>query len=85
MGKIKQRTLQKQQQKEARLQKAIKAAKAGDFPSLRRTAEAYDIPLTTLRRRLAGGTTYIKAHAYQQLLTTAEEKAVVRWIYQLEE
>jgi len=85
MGKIKQRTLQKQQEKEARLQKAIKAAKAGDFPSLRRTAEAYDIPLTTLRRRLAGGTTRIKAHAYQQLLTTAEEKAVVRWIYQLEE
>ena len=30
------------------------AAKAGDFPSLGRTAEANDIPLTTLRTRLAG-------------------------------
>jgi len=50
MEKIKQRTLQKQQEKGARLQKVMKAAKAGDFPSLRHTAEAYDITLTILRR-----------------------------------
>ena len=69
--------------KEARIKKAIQAVKAGDFPSLRRTAEAYNISLTTFRRRLAGGVSCALAHESQQLLTVAEEKAVVRWIYRL--
>ena len=85
MGKLKPRNKKQNGDKEARIKKAIHAVKSRDFPSLRRTAEAYDIPLTTLRRRLAGGISCALAHESQQLLTVAEEKAVVRWIYRLEE
>ena len=85
MVKVKLRNKKHNEDKEARIKKAIHAVKVGDFPSLRRTAEAYDIPLTTLRRRLGGGVSCALAHESQQLLTVAEEKAVVRWIYRLEE
>ena len=85
MGKLKLRNKKQKGDKEARIKKAIHAVKSGDFPSLRRTAEAYDIPLTTLRRRLAEGISCALAHESQQLLTVAEEKAIVRWIYRLEE
>ena len=85
MVKVKMRYRKQKEDKEARIKKAVQAVTAGDFPSLRRTAEAYNIPLTTLRRRLAGGVSRALAHESQQLLTIAEEKAVVRWIYRLEE
>ena len=55
------------------MKKPIYAVKFRDFLSLRRTAEAYDIPLTTLRRRLAGGIFCALGCESQQLLTVAEE------------
>ena len=56
------RNRKQKEDKEARIKRAIKAVKAGNFPFLRRTAEAYNIPLTTLRRRLAGGVPCALAH-----------------------
>ena len=55
MGRVKCRVLRKAADKETNLQKAFQAAKKREFPSLRQTAEAYNIALITLRRRLQGG------------------------------
>ena len=55
MGRAKRRVLRKAADKEANLQRAIQAANKDEFPSLRQTAEAYNIALTTLRCQLQGG------------------------------
>ena len=55
LGQVKRDVLQKAAGEETNLQKAIQAANKNEFPSLRQTAEAYNIALTTLRRQLQGG------------------------------
>jgi len=85
MGKIKKRLLLSENEKEVRIQKAMKAYTAGKFRSLRKTAEAYGLAYTTLNRRVHGGLPRMLAHAYQQLISPAEEKAILRWIIKLEE
>ena len=87
MGKLKKRkqlVLEEGQREEA-LQQAIKAMKEGRFSSQRRAAEAYGVHYSTLRRRLKGSTSRQKAHIKQQLLSPADEKAIVRWIVRMEE
>ena len=64
------------------MQQAIKAMKEG---RLRRAVEAYGVHYSTLRRRLEGSTSRGKAHIQQQLLSPADEKAIVRWMIRMEE
>jgi len=74
---------------EADREKAIKNAcdgvQQGRFASIRKAAEAYEVHYSTVRRRLRGAKARKLAHVHQQLLTPAEERAIVRWIVQLEE
>lgn len=87
MGKVKQRAdkaLVEVQQEEA-LKQAAKGLNEGRFKSLRRAAEAYGVHYSTLHRRMKGSTSRRKAHIKQQLLSPADEKAIVRWIVRMEE
>ena len=52
--------------------------------SIRAAAEAHGIPFSTLQDRLKGATTKRKSHLKQQLLSPTDEKAIIRWIKDLE-
>jgi len=54
------------------------------FTSMRRATEAHGVHYS-LGRRLKGGTSGKAAHIKEQLLSTADEKAIVRWIVWMEE
>src|SRR5258706_16208673 len=69
MGRVKCCVLRKAVDKETNLQKAIQAAKKSEFPSLRQTAEAYNIALTTLRYRLQEGECSKYSISWRMLLT----------------
>jgi len=61
------------------------AYEGGQYPSIRKTADAFGVGYTTLHRCLNGGQSRSKVHISRQLCTLAEEKAIVRWIVKLEE
>ena len=46
---------------------------------IRREAKAFAIGYKTLYRRIHRGQTCNMAHAYQQILTISEEKAILKW------
>jgi len=88
MGKLKQRRVQvakEEAEYEKALQSACNRVQRGLFPSVRNAAEAFGVHYSTLRRHLKGGKSRKLAHVHQQLLTLAEERAIVRWIVRLEE
>ena len=71
---------------EDRIQLAIDAiANAGLKPngdqklSMRKAADTYDIPCTTLHSRMKGLRTHAEAHVEQQALSPAEEEVLVKW------
>jgi len=68
---------------EADIQSAITALRAGEYPSIRKCAEALHIPRPTLQHRLAGRISRSTAHEMQHILTKPEEKTLVRWITHL--
>jgi hypothetical protein len=57
-----------------RLTRALKDYKAGCFKSYRATAQAWNIPKTTLIERATGRKPRNQAHKDKQTLTAAEEK-----------
>ena len=62
---------------EEKIQAAVADLKAGVFDNIQQAAYNYEMPPTTLRGRLSGVPTCHEAHAYQQLLTDAQERVVV--------
>ena len=55
------------------------------YSSIRRCADAFQVPFSTLRGRLNGGRkSYSEAAVDRQLLKTAEEKVIVKWISDLD-
>ena len=68
---------------ESNIYKAITAFRANQYPSIRATARAFSIPHTTLSSRIAGTTSRRNAHESKQLLSSAEEKTLMRWITHL--
>ena len=67
---------------EERLQRAIKAVKSGQEVSVPNASEAFDVDLRTLYRRIAGTSAARNvAHEEQQRLTSAEEKALVKFCF----
>lgn len=85
MGRVKTRRLKSEIQKESIIAQALKGLESGTYPSIRKAADITGIAYTTLQRRWHGGSTRVKSHEHQQLVTAAEERAIVRWIYKLEE
>ena len=87
MGRLKKRAQKALEEglREEVLEQVVKAMNDGRFTPMRRAAEAYGVHYSTLRRRLKGGSSRKAAHIKQQLLSTADEKAIVRWIVQMKE
>ena len=62
----------------------LKGLKSGHYSSISKAANICGVAYTTLRRRFHGGKGRVGGHEVQQLLTAAEEQAIVHWIYRLE-
>jgi transposase-like protein len=71
---------------EKQLQKAIRAVQSGLEGGVASAVEIYGVSRTTLYYRLSGKReSRQKAHESQQRLITAEEKAVVRWCFEMDD
>ena len=68
---------------ESVIDEAILAIKAKRYKSVRAAAHAFSIPRSTLRYRMAGRTSRSHAHETTQILSSAEEKTLLKWITQL--
>jgi hypothetical protein len=65
------------------MQDAILAYKSGRYRSVRAAANAFSIPPSALSYRLTGRTSHSQVHESEQILSHAEEKALVRWLTRL--
>ena len=84
MGVLRPRS-SKISQKETQLQKAIAAHHRKQYKSLRKCADAFSVPYSTLRDRINGGRVARDvAHTEQMLLSPQQEKSVVKWIANLD-
>ena len=68
------RIMKQKEEKEVWIKQAIQAVKSGDFPSLNRTVVAYNIPLTTLQRRLAVVVSCALAHLKATIINSSRRK-----------
>jgi hypothetical protein len=68
---------------EERIQKSISAYTTGEFASIRKASNAFEVPFSTVQARMAGRNSYPIAHESQQTLTNAEETILERWITRL--
>ncbi len=66
--------------REVAIQNAIRDLNSGVYTSQRKAAEAYGIPRSSLRGRLAGQQSHAIAHQHQQRLTPEQEGFLVQWI-----
>jgi hypothetical protein len=69
---------------EGRILLAISAIKQGQFHSVRVATASYDIPRTTLRRRIKGMTSQRDSTPNSQNLTPYEQSALVQYILDLD-
>ena len=65
------------------LSKAISAYREGKYTSLRKCADAFSVLRSTFALRLFGGVSRSTSYEYEQYLSTAEEKTLIRWISRL--
>ena len=72
-------------QKEGRIVLAVQAFKQGHFMSLRAAAYAYDVPESTLRRRVKGIPARRDAVPTNRKLATTEESTLLKWILSRDE
>ena len=56
---------------------AIATYRSHEYSSIRATARAFSLPITTLRRHLTGGVLRSTSHESEQYLSPAEEKILV--------
>jgi DDE superfamily endonuclease/Tc5 transposase DNA-binding domain/helix-turn-helix, Psq domain len=68
---------------EEKIQKAIVALQLKEYKSIRKAAEHFEVPKSTLADRLAGKKTRTQTHEMAQILSNAEENTLVRWISRL--
>ena len=57
---------------------ALAAYRNGEYTSVRKCTYAFYIPAYTLSDRLSTRTSYAKSHKSQQILSTAEEEALIK-------
>lgn len=70
--------------KEGRLELAVQGYKRGQFQNPTAAAKAYDVPVVTLRRRIAGTPAQRGAIAKTRLLTPTEEESLLQWILSID-
>lgn len=68
---------------EVDIQAAISAIKNREHTSIRQAATAFKVRYSTLRGRMSGRNSRAVAHETEQLLSTAEESTLSRWITRL--
>jgi hypothetical protein len=71
-------------EREGKILLAIKAYNAGRFQSLRRAANTYDVPYTSLRHRYAGMPARRDSTPNCKRLSESEEQTVIRYILDLD-
>ena len=74
----------KENEREAQIQRALKALESGKYTTLGEAAIAFKVPKSTLGHRRTGRQTRRKAHEKEQLLSAATEEAIVKWILKLD-
>ena len=72
-------------QYEARIQLAVEALRSGQIRSVRKAADAFDVPKSTLHRRVKGGGTRQEAQVQNRKLRPTEEAALIRWIESMDD
>ncbi|RAL61535.1 hypothetical protein DID88_009574 [Monilinia fructigena] len=68
---------------EEKIQNAIIALQLKEFKSIRKAAEYFEVPKSTLIARVAGRKSHTQSHEMAQILSNAEENTLVRWISRL--
>ncbi|RAL66321.1 hypothetical protein DID88_005991 [Monilinia fructigena] len=68
---------------EEKIQNAIIALQLKEFKSIRKAAEYFEVPKSTLIARVAGRKSRTQSHEMAQILSNAEENTLVRWISRL--
>ena len=71
-------------QKEGRIALALQAFQRGQFSSIRAAASTYDVPESTLRRRVKGIKARCDSVPVNRKLTTSEESALIQWILSMD-
>jgi hypothetical protein len=71
-------------QKEGRLDLSIAAIQASPILNTQKAAQLYDVPRTTLRRRLQHVPTVQQFNAQKRKLYPTEEQSLVEWILELD-
>lgn len=57
----------------------------GHFPSIRKAADAYSVPFTSLASRLRGRASRVDSRPNCQKLTDTEEEVLEHWILSMDE
>jgi hypothetical protein len=70
--------------REGRIEIALSAYNTHQFQSLRRAADAFDVPRSTLTSRYNEITHRLKTRHARHKLTTTEEQTIVRYILDLD-
>ena len=70
--------------REGRIQLALSAYNAHQFRSLRRAADAFNVPSATLTRRYRGIPFRLESPANSHKLTTTQEQTIVQYILDLD-
>lgn len=65
------------------LTSAVTAYRNSEYTSIRKCAYAFNVPLTTLSKRLSTRTSRSKSHESQKILSTAEEQTLLKAITRL--
>ena len=68
---------------ESRIQLALEDLKTERFTSVRKAAEFYSVPRSTLQRRVNGTPTRQIARAEQQILSPVQEDMLAQWCLNL--
>jgi hypothetical protein len=66
--------------REVAIQNAIRDLESGVYTSVRAASNAWGVPRSTLRGRVAGAQSHAIAHQQQQRLTPEQEEFLVNWI-----
>lgn len=72
-------------QDEDRIQLAVEALRLGQIQTIRKAAAEFDVPRSTLHRRVKGGATRQQAQVKNRKLLPTEEAALIQWIESLDD
>jgi hypothetical protein len=84
MPPIRSQNSQNSVNQESRIQLAIKAFQNGEIPTIREAARVFEVPNTTLQRRIDGRQFRKDMRANGHKLTPEEEQSLLQWILSMD-